>query len=67
MYARGARRCKSRENQRNCDSAIQGQVDANAARLTIDAQKWLAAKEMPRRYSDHLNIEANIAVIDIEQ
>jgi hypothetical protein len=48
------------------DSAIQGQV-ANATLRAIDAQKWLAAKEMPRRYGDHLNVEANIAVIDIEQ
>jgi hypothetical protein len=46
---------------------LQGRIDPLAARAAIDAQKWLAAKEMPRRYGDHLNVEANIAVIDIEQ
>lgn len=29
----------------------------NAARLRVDARKWIAAKLLPRKYGDHVNIE----------
>lgn len=29
----------------------------NAARLRVDARKWIAAKLLPRKYGDHVNVE----------
>ena len=31
---------------------VAGKLDANAARVIIDAEKWQAAHEQPRRYGD---------------
>ncbi len=41
-------------------SMIAGEIDANVARVAIDAEKWQAAHEMPKRYSDHQRIEADV-------
>lgn len=36
---------------------IAGKITAEAARVAIDAQKWLASKECPRRYGRQAQIE----------
>ena len=33
---------------------ISGELDSQAARVVIDAEKWLAGKEMPKRYGDKI-------------
>ena len=41
--------------------AVAGSTDAaivNAARLAIDTRKWAAAKRLPRKYGDKLDIES---------
>lgn len=36
---------------------LAGTVDPQAARVAIDAHKWLASKEQPKRYGDRLGID----------
>lgn len=35
----------------------QGDIDANAARVLVDARKWFASKFLPRAYGDHVTHE----------
>lgn len=35
---------------------IAGEIDPNAARVAMDAQKWLTARENPKRYGDKLDL-----------
>ncbi len=35
---------------------IAGEIDPNAARVAMDAQKWLTARENPKRYGDKLDV-----------
>ena len=42
---------------RICRDALSGQLDPNAARVAIDAQKWIAGKENARKYGDRQQIE----------
>ena len=39
------------------DDAVAGRLDAQVARVAIDAQKWLASKEQPRVFGDKLTTE----------
>ena len=36
---------------------IEGKLDPSAARVVIDAEKWQAGKEMPKRYGDRITQE----------
>lgn len=36
---------------------LAGKVDAQAARVAIDAHKWLASKEQPKRYGDKIDVD----------
>jgi hypothetical protein len=36
---------------------INGELDPQAAKVVIDAEKWLAGKEMPKRYGDKVTQE----------
>ena len=33
-----------------------GEIDPNAARVAMDAQKWLTARENPKRYGEKLDV-----------
>lgn len=37
-----------------------GKIDAQMARVEIDARKWFASKFLPKRYGDKLELEATI-------
>ena len=37
-----------------------GDIDANAARVLLDAEKWLAAKRAPRTHGDKIDVDHNI-------
>jgi hypothetical protein len=63
LHAR-AREERADHRAEKIDEIAELTLQGHAARVAIDAQKWLAAKEMPRRYGDHLNVEANVAVKD---
>jgi hypothetical protein len=36
-----------------------GKLDPNAARVMIDAEKWQASKELPKRYGDKITTEVS--------
>ena len=36
---------------------INGELDPAAARVVIDAEKWLAGKEQPKRYGDRIELD----------
>jgi len=38
---------------------ISGEIDANTCRVAIDAEKWQAGKEKPRRYGDKLELSGD--------
>jgi len=38
---------------------IDGEIDANVARVAIDAEKWQAGKEKPKRYGDKLELSGD--------
>ena len=44
---------------------LAGKIDSQAARVAIDAHKWLAGKEQPKRYGDKIDVEHSGSV-DIE-
>jgi hypothetical protein len=60
MYAR-ARELRADARADRIDSyvtrTIAGEIDAQVARVAIDAEKWQAAKEQPRRYGDKVSAE----------
>lgn len=35
---------------------LSGELDPNAARVAMDAQKWLTARENPKRYGEKLDV-----------
>jgi hypothetical protein len=39
-----------------------GTLDANSARVMIDTIKWQCGKERPKRYSDKIDIKAEVVV-----
>lgn len=39
-----------------------GIIDAQMARVELDARKWFASKFLPRRYGDKLDIDSNSVV-----
>ena len=43
------------------DSVRQGATseEVNAARLAVDARKWIASKILPKRYGDRMTVEGN--------
>jgi len=43
--------------QRIMDDARVGKIDANTARVLIDAEKWLASKRAPRTHGDRVEVE----------
>jgi hypothetical protein len=44
------------------DKVESGQLDPNAARVIIDAEKWQAGKENSKRYGDRINVDGNLGV-----
>lgn len=46
--------------QRIMDDARAGKLDAQTARVLIDAEKWLAAKRAPRTHGDRLDVDHSI-------
>jgi hypothetical protein len=38
---------------------LAGEIDANQARVAIDAEKWQAGKEKPKRYGDKLELSGD--------
>lgn len=42
------------------DRVVAGSLDPNAARVAIDAEKWQAGKEQPKRYGDRLEIDGKV-------
>ena len=44
------------------DKVLSGEIDANAARVAIDAEKWQAGKENQTRYGDRLNVDQNLQI-----
>jgi len=39
-----------------CRSVLDGELEPNAAKVIIDAEKWQAGREAPRRYGDKLDL-----------
>jgi hypothetical protein len=44
---------------------VTGELDANAARVAIDAEKWQAGKENQRLYGDRLDLNAKVEHSDV--
>lgn len=44
------------------DEVRSGKLDANAARVIIDAEKWQAGKENPKRFGDKLTLDGDLNV-----
>jgi hypothetical protein len=49
-----------------CDELHRGKLDPNAARVLIDAEKWQAGKEMPKRYGDRVEVDAKAGLVVVE-
>ena len=41
-----------------------GEIDANSARVMIDAEKWQAGKEQPKRYGDKQTLDVKSDSLD---
>lgn len=41
---------------------LEGEIDAQAAKVAIDAQKWLMAKENAKRYGDRVDVNTEVSV-----
>jgi len=41
------------------EQVVSGKLDPHAARVAIDAEKWQASKELPRRYADKITAEVS--------
>ena len=56
-----AREARADSRAESIDELVQatlnGEVDPNAARVALDARKWLAARESPKRYGDKVHQE----------
>ena len=44
-----------------CQKVVNGELDPNAARVVIDAEKWQAGKEKPRVFGDLQRVEHDIS------
>ena len=44
------------------DEARNGLLDVQVARLEVDVRKWLAAKILPKRYGDKLELDGGLAI-----
>ena len=42
-----------------------GTMDTNAARVSIDARKWIAARMDPTRWADNKGVAVNISITDL--
>ena len=42
-----------------------GSIDTNAARVSIDARKWIAARMDPTRWADNKGVAVNISITDL--
>jgi hypothetical protein len=64
-YAR-AREARADFRAERIDGYVQKVIDKSlppdAARVAIDAEKWLAAKEQPKRYGDRIQVDGNMTV-----
>jgi hypothetical protein len=49
-----------------CEALRAGKLDPNAARVLIDAEKWQAGKEQPRRYGEKLEVEAKTGLVVVQ-
>lgn len=41
------------------DRVLSGEIDPQAARVAIDALKWTAARRLPKKYGDKLDLDLN--------
>lgn len=41
------------------DRVLSGEIDPQSARVAIDALKWTAAKRLPKKYGDKLDLDLN--------
>ncbi len=63
-----ARACEDRADARAekideiTDRMLNGELKADVARVAIDALKWQAGKEKPRRYGDKLTLDGDLTV-----
>ena len=44
------------------EQMLQGLIEPNAARVAIDALKWQAGKEQPKKYGDKLTLDGDLKV-----
>lgn len=44
------------------DKTLKGKYDANAARVAIDALKWIASKKQPTKYGDRIKQDITIDI-----
>lgn len=44
------------------EQMLQGLIEPNAARVAIDAEKWQAGKEQPKKYGDKLTLDGDLKV-----
>ena len=42
------------------EQALRGDVDPQAARVAIDAQKWIVSKLLPKKYGDRTQVDVNV-------
>jgi hypothetical protein len=41
---------------------LQGKIDPQAARVALTSKQWRASKINPRKYGEHLDVDANVVV-----
>lgn len=41
------------------DRVLSGEIDPQSAKVAIDALKWTAAKRLPKKYGDKLDLDLN--------
>ena len=44
-----------------------GAIEPNAAKVAIDARKWIASRFHPRQFSERLALEAKVEKMDVAQ
>lgn len=44
-----------------------GVIDAQQARVELDARKWFASKFLPKRYGDKVHLEANVTTRNADE
>jgi hypothetical protein len=42
-----------------------GTMDTNAARVSIDARKWIAARMDPGKWAENKGVQVNVSITDL--